>query len=305
MKRFLVTALALTAYFLALSFAYDGVILWMMRRSPSCTATKIERAVTGGTGESIAIFGSSRALGNYVPSLLAPDAFNYGVNGMSLNEALLLVEQYLLHNPSDSTVIINLDPWGFADSETLRPVGDYRLAGKSKHVREIIPGLELSWPDWTPGLRFQGELRTAVTGYINAKRTVTKRIDNGAEILLNSRSDEEWMTIKKSLKSYSFFFSEPCRDLLKRVYAAQGAHRLIWVVAPSCPAHHDLHENPDALTAFLQTQTTEAQVTTLTFFNKNDAYPDAFFTDPTHFNIRGAEKFTKALKIKLNSLSVL
>lgn len=302
MKRFLLTAFGLTLCFLALSIAYDATVLWMMRRSPSCTATKIERAVTGGAGESIAIFGSSRALGNYMPSILAPDAFNYGVNGMSLNETLLLVNHYLRQNTSDSLLLINLDPWGFANPDTHQLIGDYRLAGRKKHFRDAFPGLNLSWPDWTPGLRFQGELRTATTAYINSLRAVTKKIDNGAEILLNSRTEAEWKIIKKGLKPYSFFFDARCEELLKTIYTLQGAHRIVWVVAPTCPAHHANHQNPAAIISFLQKQSANPRVNIINLFNNSDGYPDALFTDPTHLNVHGAEKFTQELKTLLKSL---
>lgn len=108
MKRFLLVCASLFAFYVLFAWAYDCCALWLMRHSPSCSATKIERVVKGGEGESVAIFGSSRALGNYAPSILSASSFNYGVDGMSLNEALILVDQYLRHNPSDSTVIINL-----------------------------------------------------------------------------------------------------------------------------------------------------------------------------------------------------
>ena len=295
MKRFLLVCAGLLGFYAALACVYDCCVLWLMRHSPSCTATKIERAVKGGEGEVIAIFGSSRALGNYMPSAFSTNAFNYGVNGMSLNEALTLVDQYLQHNSSDSTVIINLDPWGFADPDTVHLAGDYRLAARCRSVRDSIPNLSLSWVDWVPVFRFQGQLRKSLTEYLNARKAYTKKIDNGAELLLNSRTESEWATIKKDLKPYSFFCDSRCEEQLESLYEKQGRHLIVWVVAPSCSSHHALHENPSEVTTFLTRQVNHASVSAINLFDSMKDYSDSVFTDPTHFNVKGATRFSETL----------
>ena len=291
MKRFLLVCIGLLGFYAALACVYDCCVLWLMRHSPSCTATKIERAVKGGESEAIAIFGSSRALGNYMPSAFPSNAFNYGVNGMSLNEALTLVDQYLQHNTSDSTIIINLDPWGFAAPSSFRLVGDYRLVGR----KQSIPGLSLTWTDWMPGFRFQGQLRTALTQYMNARKSYTKKIDNGAELLLNSRTESEWAVIKKGLKPHIFFSNSRCEEQVECLYAKQKNHRIVWVVAPICTSHHQLHVNPIVMNAFLTRQAQHPNVSIINFFDDVANYPDQLFADSTHYNVDGAEKFTKTL----------
>ena len=295
MKRFWVTCASLVGIYALLSLVYDGCVVWLMRHSPSCNATKIERAVNGGEGESVAIFGSSRALGNFMPSIIVTNAFNYGVNGMSLNETLLLLDQYLSHNSSDSIIIINLDPWGFANPEKLRLAGDYRLVGRRQTVRATITGLNLLWSDWVPGFRFQGQLRKLLSKYLNARKACTKKVDNGAELLLNSRTESEWEVIKKGLKPYSFFSNTVCDEQVATLYRKQQAHRIVWVVAPTCSAHHALHQNKQNMITFLKWQDKYPNVSVVNFFDSVPDYPDTFFSDPTHFNVKGAEKFTRAL----------
>ena len=296
MKRFLLVCASLLAFYVLLAWAYDCCALWLMRHSPSCSATKIERVVKGGEGESVAIFGSSRALGNYAPSILSASSFNYGVDGMSLNEALILVDQYLRHNPSDSTVIINLDPWGFAEPGKVRFVGDYRLVAQNRSVRDSIPGFPLSWVDWMPGFRFQGALRGLLSQYLNARWGYTKRVDNGAELLLNSRTESEWAAMKEQLEPYSFFCNSRCEEQVVSLYANQGRHRIVWVVAPISSVHHALHKNPSDMKAFLSRQAQRPNVFVIDLLDTVDDYPDSLFVDPIHLNVMGAEKFTKALK---------
>ena len=300
MKRFLLVCAGLLGFYAALACVNDCCVLWLMRHSPSCSAAKIERAVKGGEGEAIAIFGSSRALGNYMPSAFSTNAFNYGVNGMSLNEALILVEQYLRHNSSDSTIIINLDPWGFADPDTVHFAGDYRLAARIRSVRESIPNLSLSWVDWVPGFRFQGQLRKSLAEYLNAREAYTKKIDNGAELLLNSRTETEWATIKRKLKPYFFFCNSRCEEQVESLYAKQGRHRIVWVVTPTCSAYHVLHQNPSTMKEFLVRQTQRPNVVVANQFDAFSDYQDIFFADPTHFNVTGSEKFTQELKLNLD-----
>ena len=304
MKRFLVICAVLSFFYAVLALAYDGCVVWLMRHSPSCSATKIERAVKGGEGEAIAIFGSSRALGNYMPSILATNSFNYGVNGMTLNESLILVDQYLSHNSSDSMIIINLDPWGFADPDTLHLVGDYRLAGRRQSIRTSIPALKLSWTDWMPGFRFQGALRKSLAEYVNARKAYTKKIDNGAELLLNSRTESEWKTIQKGLARYSFLCNAQCGEQLQSLYLKQGCHRIVWVVAPTSAYHHKLHENSKDMATFLIRQSKHPNTYVINLFDSVQDYPDAFFADPTHYNIKGAEKFTKILLGRLSAVRV-
>lgn len=302
MKNFLKTSTVLIFLFGVFSFAYDGVVLWLMHRSPSCTAVKIKRAVNGGDGEKIAIFGSSRALGNYAPSFFSEKAFNYGVNGMSVNEALLLVCNYLRNNETDSTVIINIDPWGGAKQGEFEFVGDYRLVAGDGNVRSSMPELNIPWPDWVPGLRFQGTLRAALTQYINARKGMTKKVDNGSELLLRSRTKAEWSAIKKTLEHYSFF--DVPRKQLDEIYAVQDDHLIVWVVTPSCKAHHDYLNTPEALKGFLARQSKRRNVMAFNYFDETMDYPDSLFADPTHFNIEGAGKFTRELDLALKTVAI-
>ena len=299
MKRFLTICASLLSFYVLFAWAYDGCALWLMRHSPSCAATKIERGVKGGEGEQVAIFGSSRALGNYVPSMLSTNAFNYGIDGMSLNEALVLADLYLQRNPTDSTVIINLDPWGFEEPGKVRLVGDYRLAGRDSSVRKSIPGLSLSWTDWMPGFRFQGMLRGLLSHYLNTRWGYSKRVDNGAELLRDNRAEEEWAVMKSKLEPYSYFCDPQCEGLVASLYAKQGRHRIVWVVTPISSVHHALLANPSDMMAFLARQVRHPNVSAINLFDTEADYPDSFFTDPIHLNVSGAEKFTQALKPQL------
>ncbi len=293
MKRFVIFCLSLLCLFAAMAFVYDAAVLWLMKHTPSNAAVKMARIAEGGKGESIAIFGSSRAITGYVPSCFDKPTFNYGMNGMMLGEVLFVVDLYLRNNHSDSTVLINVDPWGFTGPNANKLFGDYRLLNKKK--RDTFKDLDIGWTDCLPGFRFQGNLRTALKEYLNDKKGLSRKSDNGAVLLLNSRSKEEWVTIKKDLKPYEFYIDENCERQIEELYSHQGKHRIVWVVAPSCPAHHDILKNPDALSKFIATQSARQNVSVINLFDEVSQFPDEMFVDPTHLNIHGAKKFSEQL----------
>ena len=165
----------------ALVAVYDFVNIRLMRASSANSAVKMERLFEGMSNEEVAIFGSSRALGNYYPAALSTNAFNYGCNGMGLSEALMLVENWLKSHQK-GTIVINLDPWGFDDPDKARFVGDYRLAMKDARVRKLLGKDRCRLSDWLPGLRFQGQLRTTLVDFINTRRSITKRVDRQAMV---------------------------------------------------------------------------------------------------------------------------
>ena len=303
MKRFLKIVGILALLFILLSLCYDKAIVWLIYNSPSNNTMKMAQIARGGDGESLAIFGSSRALSNYVPSLLSDSAFNYGVNGMSINEALRLLKLYLMANQSKSTIVINLDPWGFAKPGTEILQGDYRLAGDIAAVREEFKDIDLGWLGMLPGVRFQGELRSILGEYLNARKNVTKKIDNGAEILLKSRTDAEWDAIEARLSPIGFNFFNGNEKLLDEIYQLRGEHRIVWVVSPLSPAMRDKFTGGDALAQFLTYESTRDGVFSVSLIDWKDEFPRNMFVDVSHLNIWGAEKFSRAVRKEMDDMS--
>lgn len=302
MKRFLLACAFLACFTVGVCALYDFGVLWMMRRSPSCVATKMERAMKGGQGEDLAIFGSSRALGNYVPSLLSTNAFDYGVNGMTLNETLIVVRRYMELNKT-ATILINLDPWGFESPERVRFVGDYRLAALNAEVRESVLGRGLKWTDWLPGFRFQGALRSSMAEYLNARLAATKQIDCGAELLLNSRTESEWAVISKDIKPWDFKRIEGCDKELDALYSEQGDRKIVWVVSPVAPSKYEKFAGQKGLSEFLSEQASRQNVSVINLLDQQSLIDYPLFADPTHFNVKGAELFTEMLKTRLDGPS--
>lgn len=295
MKRFLLLCLGLWAVAVLLMAGYDYVNLILIRGCTANSAGKIERIFSSDTNDEIALFGSSRALGNYCPSLIAPGLYDYGMNGQGMTETLFLAREYLKrHHPK--MVLIDINPWGFDDPTRAKYVGDYRLVGADGAVRCLLPAGQMSWTDWLPGIRFQGNLRKALTQFINARRATTKKIDCGAEILLNSRTVEEWKVIDKQLYDYGFSFPQQSQKLLEDLYAVQGRSKIVWIVSPIAPSMCACFKTPEKLQSFLNDQSIRKGVFAFSCLDRTNDFPQELFVDHRHLNIRGAEKFSLILK---------
>lgn len=291
-KRFLIICVLLLAWVGALAALYDYANLWLIRRSSSSNAGKIERVFLSAPDGEIAIFGSSRALGNYLPSMISPKAYDYGVNGMGMTETLFLAGEYLKrHKPE--MVIIDLSPWGFDDPEKAHFVGDYRLAALNSDVRAVLP-YPIGWTDRMPGVRFQGKLRNSLVQYMNARKATTKLIDNGAEILLNSRSDAEWAVMDKTITPFGFEFPAQAQSVLNAFYALRGNAKLIWVVSPIAPYMREKFTGEALLCDFLKKQERENGVMACQV-DQVDVFQRELFTDHRHLNVRGAILFMQKL----------
>ena len=295
MKRFLLVCLGLLAVAVLLMAGYDYVNLILVRGCTANSAGKIERIFSSDTQDEIALFGSSRALGNYCPGLIAPRMYDYGMNGQGMTETLFLAREYLKrHRPK--VVVIDVSPWGFDSAEKAKYVGNYCLVGGSRAVRETLPEGLISWTDWMPGVRFQGNLRSALTQYLNARKATTKKIDSGAEILLNSRTAEEWKVIDKELYDYDFRFHLESQKLIDEVYAVQGETKIVWIVSPVAPNMRARFKGDMRLLAFLEEQASRPNVGACSWLDRTDEFPQELFVDHRHLNIRGAEKFSVMVK---------
>lgn len=291
MKRFLLVCLGLLAVAVLLMAGYDYVNLILVRGCTANSAGKIERIFSSDTQDEIALFGSSRALGNYCPSMIASGFYDYGMNGQGMTETLFLVREYLKrHHPR--MVLIDISPWGFDDPAKAKFVGDYRLVGADGAVRRLLPVGQMSWTDWLPGIRFQGNLRKVLTQYINARKATTKKIDCGAEILLNSRTAEEWKVIDKELYDYDFNFPQQSEELLDDLYAVQGETRIVWIVSPVAPNMCARFKGDMRLQAFLKEQESRPNVDVYSCLDRTEDFPQELFVDHRHLNIRGAERFS-------------
>ena len=282
MKHFILYCIALTLCVAVFALANDVVNLWLVRSSSGNPAYKMERLWHGYERGEIPVLGSSRAQGNFVPSEISPKCFDYGCDGMGMPEVVFLLKE-IAKRHTEVPVIVNLDPWGFGGFDKPHFVGDYRLVPESGRV-----GLAES----LPGLRFHGALRKSLTVWLNEQKAVTKVIDNGAVILKNSRTEEEWRVINSKLTPWVFARSDKGEEAFESVLASFAPRKVIVVVGPCCQRFMELYPSYVEFDKYLDHLRTIDNVFVVNMFG-SPCFTDADFTDPTHLNIVGARKFTQ------------
>lgn len=285
MKRFCVYAGCLMACVVFLSLLNDWIVIRLIRKSNSLMMCKMERFWQICEKDDFPILGSSRAQSNFVPSLISNRCYNYGCDGMHLPEVVFLLKG-LKGRESSLPIIVNLDPWEFYGFDNPEFVGDYRLAPKSGRMLFL---------DRIPGVRFYGETRKAFVAYVNERKSVTKKIDNGAVLLKTSRTPNEWAVINRKLAQQKFVPDVHAAKIFENALVDLAPRKVYVVVSPCNSRFMELYENMDDLCRYLTHLAMLPNVTVVNLFG-NAKFTDADFADPTHLNCDGAQKFTEILK---------
>ena len=299
MKRFLLIMLGIVAWVVAWVVIYDQVNVWLVRHAPGNSAYKLERLLLSANASETPILGSSRAETCYAPSVLGTNVFNYGISGSCIRETLFHL-RLVLERKTIGDVIVNLDPWGFAyygKEKTSGFAGQYGLVAINSDVRQKLPDGLVTLSDWLPGIRFQGCLRANLTAWLNARKAVTKKVDQGAALIKRSRTEEEWKVIDAALKPESFVGPndevQVELNLIKNLLKERSGVRVFWVVSPASPSWRQLYTGERELEQFLKSL--QGQNYVVNFLGDRD-FEVADFADPTHLNLDGATKFSKKLK---------
>ena len=147
------------------------------------------------------------------------------LDGEEIDETLFHLEALArkIGGISSQPVIVNIDPWGLRASTVEHLVGDYRLApanGRTELTDRIV------------GLRFHGALRKSMTAWPNEKKSVTRKIDNGAVLLLDVRSKGGGQRVINALqKSYSLSIDREAYERLENVLISLVLRQVYIVVA--------------------------------------------------------------------------
>lgn len=283
MKRFVIYFLSLFAAVAILAVAVDQLNVWLIRSSSGNTAYKMERLYTNPDSDEIAIVGSSRACGNFVPSIISPRCFNYGVSGMTMDEITSVLE-VLQRRKSTSPVIVNLDPWGCFGTGSV--IADYRLAPQSGRLKFL---------DRIPGIRFFGRLRSNLVDLLNDRKSVSIVIDHGAKLLKTSRTPDEWKTINAKIGGARFIGDPESERHFIQVLASFAPRKVYLVICPCSSGWMSKFRGQEGLSALLARVRVLQNIVVLDYYGSAD-FSDSDFTDPAHFNISGARRFSNILK---------
>lgn len=303
MKRFLLVVFFLVLIAAVILGAYDCINMYLFARTNSNAIEKMDRLMGNVKTENIAIFGSSRASSHYLPDVIGTNVYNYGISGSAMLETLFLIRKRLEHFDR-GVIIINLDPSSFAagwDDVSKSPFrGEYRLVARDRRVFNELPIGVVSVEDVLPGLRFWGELRKNITALIPNREMMSTK---GAEVWLSAPDVETWN--RKVLKSSRFDFSvgDGVQSALDDIYAfAKPGVTFVWVASPLAACYFDRVTGLDRMRQFVDVQARRANVKCIWLVESARGYDFSFFYDPYHFCLKGAESFSKRVRVELDAI---
>jgi hypothetical protein len=300
MRKLITFVLILGVVTFAALAVNDMLNQYLVLSSSAAPTHKTHRLFLAHPENEIPILGSSRAQAHYVPSLLAPNAFNYGIDGSGMYETLFQLKQ-AIRNQAEGPIIINLDPWGFRGEYTQRLLADYTLVVKNEAVREELFGNRVLPADYWPGLRFYGTLRKNLATWMNGRKAMTKRVDNGAVLLLTSRNATEWEYINSNVPTETFHFDASWEVPLEEI-CTQTKRPLIWVIGPTSPQWRKQFTGITQLHTFIERLNAYPNNYVIDLYTTTTDYTEADFADTTHLNESGAIRFTMQLKGYLSQM---
>lgn len=300
MKKFLRSLLGILAVLVILLLANDCVCRAMIFASTGSIQYKMYRLFNERPKGEIAVVGSSRAQGHFVPSVLGENVFNYGLDGSTQYETVLHLRTLIARNDT-APIIVNLDPWGLGSGDLQ---GDYSLASNRADVptaAQKLPPLDAT--TW-PGVRFWGKLRASAANMMNAKLGGTKHIDDGAILQRISRNDAEWAHINANLKASKFGINDDVWADLESILNAPHPP-ICFVLSPISPAWYELfaaeQSNLDGLANLVARLKSFPNVQVIDIMtDARERFPQSTFFDPTHLNESGARQFSEELKAILS-----
>lgn len=256
---------------------------------------KVNRIINETNINEIPIFGSSRAEGSYIPSVLGPDYFNYGMAGTQDDVVLFFLKEEC-RKKKKTPILINFDMDGFSYSPG--DIANYVYNSGYAPVKKLM-GEEYSVIYQIPFLKYFGYYEYYLKMYLNNKINLTKKTDNGANLELNILTKKAFdelvqqrMTTADDFKNDAQLEAEFIQLIQKHPHRA-----FIFVISPYHKSCFTKFKNLSELHVFVDKMNALPNVRVIDFSRVD--YPDSLYMNTTHLNYRGALRFSAELKDSL------
>lgn len=258
-------------------------------------AYKVNRIIKETRVDEIPIFGSSRARGNFVPSIIDPNCFNYGIDAAQANIWLFFLEQELTKEKT-TPIIINFDLRGLEYSDG--DIGNY-IPNWNK-TKSILQSKGEIYYD-IPFVKYFGQFEKNMKFYLNSKINLTKVVDNGGSFEKNVLREEKFKELVEiRMNSESSFALD--RYLLSKFHRLiESTERvIILVVSPYHKSFFNKFSNVDEANKYLQELDKKKNIHVIDL--RDYVENDQFYLNTTHLNYKGAVSFSNKLKTSVHSV---
>ncbi|WP_283642093.1 hypothetical protein [Croceibacter atlanticus] len=277
------------------SFAFEKSIIF---NSQISGASKVNRILTKTIVDEVPIFGSSRADGSYVPSIIfEKKSHNYGISGGQANIWLFFLEQEL-KKEKNTPILINFDLGGFNYSDG--DIGNY-IPNWNDTKDILVEDGEFYFN--VPFIKYFGKYESYFKLFINEKFNLTKITDNGGSFEKNKLTKYNFDKLVEKRKNTVSSFTKNNRLLSKFNQLINTTNRtIILVVSPYHSSYFNKFKNINEVDNYLSnlSKKNNIKVIDLRNFIKNDS----LFLNTSHLNYDGAVKFSQKLKEELKASKI-
>lgn len=269
----------------------------LFEKSDTLAYEKISRFYSLNNQDGIVIFGSSRAEGNFIPSLLGENSktYNYGLpgTGNKMWYYMLLDE---LDNSISHKVIINID----LQKKPIAVGEDYNYNYYLKLPKNTKLYSSLDIKTKTSLIPYPFYYFGTIKGFISESLkdhiSLTAKTDNGFKGNTNSISQVQFDEIINNSEAIQVQFKEELwRNLFNRI--SESNDEVFFVLTPTFPRYLEKID----FTNFKKNITKLSEkYSNIKFYDfSNSIKNQNLFYDPNHLNYRGAMKFSNILKDSL------
>lgn len=268
----------------------------------SCGAYKVNRILTINEKDEIPIFGSSRAETSFIPEILGPGFFNYGINGTQDDVLLFfLKEECKKKGKSSPLIIANMDCDGLN-----RKSGDmlnYIYNSNDPEVKKLM-GKSYQPQFGIPFIKYVGQFQSYFRYYLNDKVQYGKYSNKGALIETTKLSPRIIADLLEYRRTHEdVFYSDPLLEKEMFQLIDDNPDRFfVFVVPPYHSSYFTNFKNPQNALGMLKKFDDLPNVKVFNFTGVG--YPDSLFFNTTHLNYFGAVRFSKQFKDSLNTLKI-
>lgn len=271
----------------ALSFTFEKLIIF---KNPINGASKVNKILSKNIEDEIPIFGSSRALGNFVPSIISnKQCFNYGMSGAQANIWLFFLEEELKKD-KHTPIIVNFDLVGFVYADG--NIGNYIPNWDS--TKDILSNKGEFYYN-IPFIKYYGQYERYLKFYINEKANFTKVTDHGGSFEKNQLSISKFSELVKRRENTAASFD--LNDELSKKFSKlieSTDREIILVVSPYHISYFNKFRNIDEADNYLGKLQDLDNISLIDL--RSYITEDSMFLNTSHLNYKGAVKFSKRLK---------
>lgn len=253
------------------------------------------RRLTRDNPDEVPILGASRAHADYVPELIHPAAYNYGMDGASFEviDYFLKVE---LRKHKVSPIVIDMYyqmPRSVGDVKTLIP-----FLGDDDAIDALRPSGEMNWRFTIPGLRYFGYYDLYLKSYLSEHSGKVPPLDRGfikgtqwpPELFKQSET-------KVLEEGYGFDYDPDVERRLFEHFRHSPERKFILVYSPLHRSCFVKFYGGRSLAQFVERMRRFPNV--VVFDWGQLPLPDEDFMDVHHLNDRGAAEFSRRLGAEL------